>query len=111
MVMRATIRSGLPDPTLVISHKNAIAHHVSLIVTAPLLAVLIAFVLSLVNISLGLGGRAVSLDLSNVAISILVGAIIGLSPWGAWEFMQDLADALFRKLSSPFSRNDTDPSS
>jgi len=53
----------------------------------------------------------VSLDLSNVAISILVGAIIGLSPWGAWEFMQDLADALFRKLSSPFSRNDTDPSS
>jgi len=91
--------------------KNAIAQHFSLIVTAPLLAVLIAFVLSLVNVSLGLGGRAVSLDLSNVAISILVGAIIGLSPWAAWESMQDLADALFRKLSSPFSRKDTGPSS
>jgi hypothetical protein len=49
----------------------------------------------------------VSLDLSNVAISILVGAIIGLSPWAAWEFMQDLADALFRKLSALFSKGDS----
>jgi len=86
--------------------KDAIAQHFALIVTAPILAVLIAFVLSLVNISLGLGGRAVSLDLSNVAISILVGAIIGLAPWGAWEFMQDLADALFRKLSALFSNSE-----
>jgi len=87
-------------------HKNAIAHHVSLIVTAPILAVLIAFVLSLVDINLGLGDRAVQIDLSNVAISILVGAIIGLAPWGAWEFMQDLADTLFRNLSKLVSSDD-----
>jgi hypothetical protein len=91
-------------------HKNAIAHHVSLIVTAPLLAVLIAFVLSLIDINLGLGDRAVRIDLSNVAISILVGAIIGLSPWGAWEFMQDLADTLFRNLSKLVSSDDANAS-
>jgi len=91
-------------------YKNAIAHHVSLIVTAPILAVLIAFVLSLVDINLGLGDRAVQIDLSNVAISILVGAIIGLAPWGAWKFMQDLADALFNKLSTLFSSSDADVS-
>ena len=91
-------------------HKNAIAHHVSLIVTAPLLAVLIAFVLSLVDINLGLGNRAIQIDLSNVAISILVGAIIGLSPWGAWEFMQDLADTLFRNLSKLVSSDDANAS-
>jgi hypothetical protein len=91
-------------------HKNAIAHHISLIVTAPILAVLIAFVLSLVDINLGLGERAVRIDLSNVAFSILVGAVIGLAPFGAWEFMQDLADALFRNLSKLVSNNDDDAS-
>ena len=91
-------------------HKHAIAHHVSLIVTAPLLAVLIAFVLSLVDINLGLGDRAIQIDLSNVAISILVGAIIGLAPWGAWEFMQDLADTLFRNLSKLVSSDDANAS-
>jgi hypothetical protein len=91
-------------------HKNAIAHHVSLIVTAPLLAVLIAFVLSLVDINLGLGNRAIQIDLSNVAISILVGAIIGLSPWGAWDFMQDLADTLFRNLSKLVSSDEGEAS-
>ncbi len=91
-------------------HKHAIAHHMSLIVTAPLLAVLIAFVLSLVDINLGLGDRAVQIDLSNVAISILVGAIIGLSPWGAWDFMQDLADTLFRNLSKLVSSDEGEAS-
>lgn len=86
-------------------YRQAIAHHVSLIVTAPILAVLIAFVLSLVKVSIQLSDLELSLDMTNVAIAILVGALIGLTPWKAWDFMKDLAGVFFDKLSELTGRS------
>ncbi len=79
-------------------HKHAISHHISLIVTVPILAVLIAFVVSLLDLSIALGDVSLQLDLDDIRISILVAALIGLTPWGAREFLSDLADNFFKKL-------------
>jgi hypothetical protein len=91
-------------------YSNAIAQHVALIVSIPILAVLFAFLLSLIQIDLGMGDQAIRLDLSNVAISILVGAIIGLSPWAAWDFLNSLGDRLFRKLRGEDSESEAERS-
>jgi hypothetical protein len=79
-------------------YKSAIPHHIALIFTVPILAVLIAFVISLINLSGGISEAQFNLDLNSVYISILVGALIGLAPWKAWDFLQGLADLLFNKL-------------
>ena len=84
-------------------YSNAIPHHLALIVTVPILAVLIAFVLSLVRIDIQVSDVELDLDLTNVTISILVGALIGLAPWKAWDFMRDLADIFFQKLRNTIS--------
>lgn len=81
---------------------TAIAHHLAVAVAVPILALLIGFFLSLVKVSLSLSEAELVLDMSNVYIVILVAALIGFSPWKAWDFMQGLADLLFRKLGEIF---------
>lgn len=80
-------------------YKHAILNHLSLVVTVPLLALLIAFVLSLVDVSLSLSDVELKLDMSNVYISIVVASLIGIAPWEAWDFVEALADRLFGALT------------
>jgi hypothetical protein len=66
------------------------------------MAVLIAFVLSFVNIDFKLGESGVSFDLSHVTASIVIAALVGLAPWRASEFLGNLADLFFEKLGRLF---------
>lgn len=81
---------------------NAIPRYLGLLVSVPILAVLISFVLSLVEISIELSDLKLELDMGNPYIAILVAALIGFAPWKAWDFLQDLADALFTRLGRLF---------
>ena len=82
---------------------RAIPHHIAILISIPVLAVLITFVLSLIQISFTLSEVGFVLDMDNVVISIVIAALIGIAPWKAWDFMRDLADQFFKKLSSFFA--------
>ena len=81
----------------------AIPHHLAIVVALPPLAVLISFVLSLVEVSVSLSEVDLVLDMSNVYIVIVVASLIGFAPWKAWDFFHDLADRLFKWLGRLFS--------
>lgn len=83
---------------------TAIPHHVALIVTIPVIAVIIAMVLSLVTLEFAIAETAIALDMSNPMISVLVACLIGLAPWKAWEFVRRLADRLFDALAGLFKK-------
>lgn len=78
--------------------RTAIPHHLAFLITVPVVAVIIALVLMVVRIDLG-GPAGVLLDMSNVLVSIILGALIGLAPWRAWEFLRSLADRVFERLT------------
>ncbi|MBX2875542.1 MAG: hypothetical protein KTR30_25720 [Saprospiraceae bacterium] len=80
--------------------KSGIYHSLGLIFTVPILALLLSIVLSFVKINIAFGEAELNLDLTNIYISILVATFIGLSPWKAWDYLNDLADSLFKRLSS-----------
>lgn len=82
--------------------KSAIPQHASFLVIIPVVAVIIAFVLTLVSVDLKMGDTAVKLDMSNVLISIVVAALIGLAPWKSWNFVHKLADLFFKTLAGYF---------
>ena len=84
-------------------HRHAIGHHISLIFTIPILALVISFVISLINIDIKVGQIPLPLNLTDVRIAIIVAVLIGLAPWHARDFLGDLADALFKKLGKPFA--------
>jgi hypothetical protein len=77
-----------------------ISHQVALLFTVPILALLISIVLSFIKIEIALGEASLSLDLTDIRISILVATFIGLAHWKAWEYMNDLADRFFNKLNA-----------
>jgi hypothetical protein len=83
-------------------YADAIPKHIGYLIAVPIMAVLIAFVLSFVKIDLNLGESGINLDLSNVTASIVVAALVGLTPWQASDFLGGLADLFFKKLSSMF---------
>jgi len=83
-------------------YADAIPKHLGYLIAVPIMAVLIAFVLSFVKIDLNLGESGIILDLSNVTASIVVAALVGLTPWQASDFLGGLADLFFKKLSSMF---------
>ena len=80
--------------------KSGVYHSFGLIVTIPILALLISIVLSFISISIVLGEAELNLDLTNIYISILVATFIGLSPWKGWDYLNGLADSLFKRLGS-----------
>lgn len=80
--------------------KTGIYHSLGLIVTIPILALLISIVLSFIRISIVLGEAELNLDLTNIYIAILVATFIGLSPWKGWDYLNGLADSLFKRLGS-----------
>ncbi|MEE8522847.1 MAG: hypothetical protein V3T72_02865 [Thermoanaerobaculia bacterium] len=82
--------------------KSAIPHHSALVVIIPIVAVIIAFVLTLVRVDMQLGENVLTLDMGNVLIAILVAVLIGLAPWKSWNFLYRLADLLFTTLSGFF---------
>ena len=79
-------------------HRNAIPHHVGYFFAVPVMALLIALVLSFVNVDFKLGASGVSLDFSDVIVSIVVASLVGLAPWRASEFLERLADSFFTKI-------------
>ena len=81
---------------------NAIPHHVGYFFAVPIMAVLIAFVLSFVNVDFRLGESGVSIDFSNVIVSIVIASLVGLTPWRASEFLENLADTFFTKIGEIF---------
>lgn len=78
--------------------KTAIPQHLAFLFTVPVVAAIIALVLMVVRIDAG-GDTGVLLDMSNVLVSIILGALIGLAPWRAWEFLRALADRVFERLA------------
>lgn len=80
--------------------KSGIYHSLGLIFTVPILALLLSIVLSFIKINIAFGEAELNLDLTNIYISILVATFIGLSPWKAWDYLNDLADSLFKRLKS-----------
>lgn len=84
---------------------NSIIHKVSLILTIPILAILISFLLSFVNFSLSLGELQLKLDMSDPIVSILIATLIGLAPWESWAFMNSVADTLFERIGSAFGKS------
>jgi hypothetical protein len=81
---------------------NAIPHHIGYFFAVPIMAVLLAFVLSFANVEFKLGESGVSLEFSNVIVSIVIAALVGLTPWRASEFLENLADAFFTKIGGIF---------
>ncbi|NRB47355.1 MAG: hypothetical protein HRU41_06755 [Saprospiraceae bacterium] len=79
--------------------KSGIYHSLGLIFTVPILALLLSIVLSFIKINIAFGEAELNLDLTNIYISILVATFIGLSPWKAWDYLNDLADSLFKRLN------------
>ena len=79
--------------------RDSIFNKFPLIVTIPLIALLIAFVISFFKISIALGDTEVSLDFSNPFVSIILATLIGLTPWKSWEFMYGLADQFIISLN------------
>ena len=77
-----------------------ISHQVALVFTVPILALLISLVLSFIKVDIALGEASLSLDLTDIRISILVATFIGLAHWKAWNYMNDLADRFFKKLNA-----------
>ncbi len=77
---------------------RAIPAHTTYLFTTPIVAVVIAFILSLVTISITVSGVELKLDMSNVTISILVAVLIGLARHKALTFVNELANLLFSKL-------------
>mgnify|MGYP000627331469 CR=1 FL=1 len=80
--------------------KSGIYHSLGLIFTVPILALLLSIVLSFIKINVAFGEAELNLDLTNIYISILVATFIGLSPWKAWDYLNDLADSLFKRLNT-----------
>ncbi len=78
---------------------TGIYHSLGLIFTVPILALLLSIVLSFIKINIAFGEAELNLDLTNIYISILVATFIGLSPWKAWDYLNDLADSLFKRLT------------
>jgi hypothetical protein len=89
--------------------KSAIPQHLALLVIIPVVAVLIAFVLTLVSVDLKVGDTALKLDMSNILIAIVVAALIGLAPWRSWNFLHKLADLLFTSLAGLFKMTSDRP--
>jgi len=84
--------------------KTAIWSQVTLIISVPVLAVLISFVISLLEIQIGLAGSEINLDLSDVKVSILVAAFIGFAPWRAWDFLAAVGDTFFSYMQDALRR-------
>ena len=68
-------------------------------IESAILAVLITFVLSFVDVSIALGESLLRLDLGDSTVAVLVAALIGLAPWRATAFLAQLADRLFDWLA------------
>lgn len=86
--------------------RHAVQHNIAYIFAVPIMAVLIALALSFISINLKFGEAGISLDLRNITVSIVVAALVGLAPWRASEFLENLADAFFNSLSKLFSIKD-----
>ncbi len=85
-----------------------ISHQIALVFTVPILALLISLVLSFIKVDISLGEASLSLDLTDIRISILVATFIGLAHWEAWNYMNDLADRFFKKLNTKSESNGND---
>jgi hypothetical protein len=85
---------------------NAIPHHVGYFFAVPIMAVLIAFVLSFVNVDFRLGESGISIDFGNVIVSIVIASLVGLTPWRASEFLENLADTFFTKIGEIFKQSE-----
>lgn len=83
--------------------RHAVQHNIAYIFAVPIMAVLIALALSFISINLNFGDAGISLDLRNITVSIVVAALVGLAPWRASEFLENLADAFFNSLSKLFN--------
>lgn len=91
-----------------IFYRDSILHKSALLVTIPLIALLIVFVISFFKISVSIGESEFVLDLSNPYVSIILASLIGLAPWRSWEFMYGLADQLFNSLKKWIGLGKTD---
>lgn len=78
--------------------RDGILHKTVLLFTIPLIALLITLVISFFKVTISIGGTNISLDFSNVFVSIIIAFLIGLAPWKSWEFIYELADKLFNGL-------------
>lgn len=80
--------------------KTGVFHSLGLIFTVPILALLISIVLSFIKINFSFGEAEFNLDLTNIYTSILVATFIGLSPWKGWDYLNGLAESLFKRLNT-----------
>ncbi len=73
-------------------YREGIIMHVSHLVTTPLMVFVAILILSLVKITLTLGGNTdITLDLSRLPILIAVSFILGTCPWPIWDFIEKSA--------------------
>ncbi|NND79471.1 MAG: hypothetical protein HKN53_06210 [Maribacter sp.] len=79
---------------------STIYYKASLLFMVPIIAIVISVVLSYVNVQLTLGETGFKFDFKNAETSIIIAIFIGLTPWGSWEFLEDLADRFGKTLSN-----------
>ena len=79
-------------------YREGMLMHISHIVSVPLLAVVVVFILSLVTLNVALAGsNEVTLDLNDPRILVALSFMLGSRPWAMREFLQRTAERVTRQ--------------
>ena len=79
-------------------YREGMLMHISHIVSVPLLAVVVVFILSLVTMNVTLAGsNEVTLDLGDPRVLVALSFILGSRPWAMRDFLQRTAERVTRQ--------------
>ncbi|HEX8230123.1 MAG TPA: hypothetical protein VF826_12540 [Chloroflexia bacterium] len=82
-------------------YREGLFLHIAQLVTIPLIALVIVFLLSLISIRVTLsGGTEVSLDLRDPRLLAAVSFLIGIGPFLAWRFAQNVSKSILSQTKA-----------
>lgn len=82
-------------------YREGLFLHIAQLVTIPLIALVIVFLLSLITIQVTLsGGTEVSLDLRDPRLLAAVSFLIGIGPFLAWRFAQNVSKSILSQTKA-----------